>query len=259
MGIVYSATSQADTGTGTRSIALGETGLGFQDINAAYTNPAGLEGLSSLSMQASISRPFTIPELSYVQLAVGSNLSAAEFLFATVAAKGTSDFRQSRISLGYGRKLTETLSVALEIESLLLFIRSYGSDFAFGYGISLQHRPFRKLIIGAHIRNPVQIVKEGAVLPRSTLSVGLTYYISDLVSINTELFKDTQFKFRFKFGLEYKVHPIFTLRFGATTNPSMLHFGFGWIVRERIVVDFSVAYHTLLGVTPSIGIGYKVE
>ena len=259
MGIVCSAISQADTGTGTRSIALGETGLGFQDINAAYTNPAGLEGLSSLSMQASISRPFTIPELSNVQLAVGSNLSATDFLFATVAAKGTSDFRQSRISLGYGRKLTETLSVALEIESLLLFIRSYGNDFAIGYGISLQHRPFSQLVIGAHIRNPVQIVKEAVVIPKSTFSLGLSYFISDVVSINTEAFKDTQFKFRFKSGIEYKVHPLFTLRVGATTNPAMLHFGFGWVVGERIVVDFSVAYHTLLGVTPSIGIGYKVE
>ena len=259
MGIVYSATSQADTGTGTRSIALGETGLGFQDINAAYTNPAGLEGLSSLSIQASISRPFTIPDLSYVQLAVGSDLSATDFLFATVAAKGTSDFRQSRISLGYGRKLTETLSVALEIESLLLFIRSYGNDFAFGYGISLQHRPFSKLIIGAHIRNPVKVVKEGVVIPKSTFSVGLTYILSDVVSVNTEIFKDTQFKFRFKSGIEYKMHPLFTLRFGATTSPAMLHFGFGWVVRERIVVDISVAYHTLLGVSPSVGIGYKVE
>ena len=253
---MHDATSQTDTSPGARSVALGETGLGFRDINAAYTNPAGLQGLSALSVQASVSRPFGIPELSNVQLAVGSNLSANDFLFATIAAKGTSGFRQSRMSIGYGRQLTDYLSVALEFESLLLFIRGYGNDFAFGYGISLQHRPFSQLTVGVHIRNPVPLVTERAVIPKSTLSVGLTYMISDIVTISTEVFKDTQFKFRFKTGVEYEVHPAFTVRFGVSTNPAQLHFGFAWAVIARVVIDFSVGYHTLLGTTPSIGVNY---
>ncbi len=259
IGTACGAMSQADIGPGTRSFALGETGLGFQDINAAYTNPAGLQGLSAFSIQASVARPFSIPELSQVQLAAASNLSTTDFLFATVAAKGNSDFRQSRISIGYGRKLTDDLSVALELETLLLFIRGYGNDLAIGYSISFQHRPFDQLIIGAHIHNPVPVTKEGAVVPKSTFSVGLAYLISDIVSINTEIFKDTQFKFRFKSGLEYKVHPAFTVRFGATTNPTQLHFGVGWDVRDRNVIDFSIGYQTLLGLTPSVGISYRAS
>jgi len=259
MCAAISTRSQSDIEPGPRSAGLGETGLGFSDINAAYTNPAGLHGLSGFSIQANITRPFSIKELSRAQLAAATNLSKTGFVFGTLSGKSTSGYQQTRISTGYGRKLISNLSIALEFETLMLFLRGYGNSTTIGYGLSLQHRPFTNLIVGVHIRNPVPVFNEGPVIPKSTFSAGISYMISTLVYVNIEAFKDTQFKLRIKSGIEYHPHPVFTLRFGATTNPAQFHFGFGWLAKERMIVDFSVAYHTLLGITPSVGVGYTVN
>jgi len=154
--------------------------------------------------------------------------------------------------------LANNLSIAIEIETLMLFIRGYGSAFAAGYGISFQHHPFNQLIIGAHLRNPIPMVSDGTVIPKSTISIGLSYLISELIVVNIEVFKDTQFKLRIKSGVEYRVHPTLNVRLGTTTNPTQLHFGFGWVFMEGFSIDFSVGYHTLLGVTTLVGVGYRV-
>jgi len=255
--IADTAISQSDIAPGARSFALGETGLGFQDIHAAYTNPAGLYGLKVFSVQASASQPFGIKELSNIQIALASVLPKGDFLYGTISSKGSSGFRQSRVSLGYGRKLAGNLSIAVEIETLMMYIRRYGSAFAFGYSISFQHKPSEMLVIGAYISNPVPVSHDRPVIPKSTLSLGLSYFISELVTINIEAFKDTRFKLRVKSGIEYIVHPAFTLRIGATTNPAQLHFGIGWLVNEHTSIDFSIGYHTLLGITPVVGIAYS--
>jgi hypothetical protein len=47
------------------------------------------------------------------------------------------------------------------------------------------------------------------------------------------------------------------MRIGASTNPAQLHFGFSWLVKENITIDFAVGYQTLLGISPVIGVGYS--
>lgn len=256
LGIARSASAQADTGPGARSFGLGETGLGFLDINAVYTNPAGLNGVTQFSLLASASRPFGVPELTRSQIAAAIPISSSDFLFGTIARKGKSNYHQSRISAGYGRKIANSLSIAVEFEAIMLRIRGYGNDFAMGYGISLQHRPFDQLLIGVHLRNPIPIYSEDRLVPKTTISAGFSYIVSELVEVNLEVFKDTQFKLRIKSGIEYRIHPVFVLRIGASSNPTQLHFGFGWRVKKGIVIDFSVGYQALLGVTPVIGVGY---
>ena len=90
------------------------------------------------------------------------------------------------------------------------------------------------------------------------MNLGISYQFSDKVRTNVEVEKDMEMPFSVKVGIEYYPVEYLYIRAGIITNPTMPTLGFG-IVKGRFNLDFSSAFHSALGVTPSLGMTYSFK
>jgi hypothetical protein len=74
--------------------------------------------------------------------------------------------------------------------------------------------------------------------------------------ITTEFEKVLNANADFKAGVEYKLIKIVALRGGISVNPFKQFAGFG-INYKKVLVDFAVASHPVLGYSPQIALGYE--
>ena len=71
-------------------------------------------------------------------------------------------------------------------------------------------------------------------------------------------FKDIDFPFTIKLGFEYNVVENFFLRLGVNTEPTVLSFGLGYQLKNKLRIDFASSYYQELGFTPAISFGYDL-
>ena len=87
------------------------------------------------------------------------------------------------------------------------------------------------------------------------MRLGINYKFSESVMIDSEIEKDISQKFIFKTGIEYHISKPIYLRVGIATNSFLSTFGFG-IEFNKLNLDFSSSFHSLLGYIPQLSITY---
>ena len=90
------------------------------------------------------------------------------------------------------------------------------------------------------------------------MRLGTVYSFSDRVLVSVEAEKDADYKPVIRGGLEYRPLPGFYLRAGAASNPGLIAFGFG-IVMKKLRLDIASSFHSQLGFSPSVGLQYGLE
>ncbi len=261
-GFLSSQAQDVSYYAGAKAMALGSAGVVFSDAQASVNNQAALAGLHQYSFQLSATRRFSMAGLNEVSfcgaLPPGKKVNGTFGL--GINYFGNSNFNRSKITLGYGMKLGKTVQAGVGFDYLETVINGYGNRNNIAAEMGLLAQVNKSLTLGVHVFNPVNFKKKSVMENQvpTLFNLGLLYAVSKRVWLNAETQKDFTHPFIFKSGVEYLINNLVFLRGGYSTNPGLLSAGVG-LQAKNFNFDFSFNYHSVLGVSPLIGIGYTPQ
>lgn len=238
---------------GARGLALGGSGLTFEDVHAAWSNPAGLGQLTQSGFALYGEQRFQLAEIRQFG-AVGAIQTGSGAFALNLGYYGFSEYNEQRLGLAYGRSLSSNFRIGLQVFALNTRIPEYGNKTNLSFELGLQGNISRQLSLGARIHSPVRMELVENEYLAAALAFGIGYRPSQKVFLTTEIEKDLEFPARVRAGIEYFLIDALVLRFGLSTAPSSLSFGVGYSLNENWRLDLAAAYHEFLGFTPGFSV-----
>jgi hypothetical protein len=261
---ISSALLTAQNGTpqnaGARGAAMGNASVVFDDINAAFSNQAGIAFLEGISFSGYAERRFLAEGLNSYLFAAALPYEKIGSFGLAVNYFGFSDYNEQKIGLAYARKLAKNFSLGVQLDYLGTRIPNYGAAHSVTVEIGILAKLSDKVSLGAHAYNPVN----SKVGPQDRLptifSLGLGYQPSKKVLLTGQLEKDIyNHPFLGRVGLEYRPADALYIRAGVVAAQfAQASFGIGVNV-QSLKIDFSTAYHQVLGFTPSVSLSYTIN
>ncbi len=244
------------THPGARGGTMGSIRSIHTDVLAMYGNEAGLGFATNLSFYASAERRANNEGLNFYSLA--SCLPTAFGSFGVLIEHfGFDLYNEQLVGLGYGRQVSEYLSVGAQFDYLQVKIPSYGQKSAVTVELGLLTKIGTRTQLGFHVYNPFDIrLVEEEPLP-TIINLGVAYQPTHQVRVIAEVEKVGGQQENLKAGLEYQLVERFTFRLGVNTNPSLITFGVGYQMQNGMSLDVGSTVHQLLGISPLAGIGYQ--
>lgn len=245
---------------GARGAAMANASITFDDINAAFSNQAGLAFLESMSFTAYGERRFLAEGLnSYLFAAALPNEKIGTFGMA-VNYFGFTDYNEQKIGLSYARKLAKNISMGVQLDYLGTRIPNYGAAHSFTVELGILAKLSQKVNLGAHAYNPINSKVAGQDQLPTIFSLGLSYSPSEKLLISGQLEKDIyNHPFAGRAGLEYRPVNALYIRAGVYASQfAQASFGLGVNV-QSLKIDFSSSYHQVLGFTPAVSISYALQ
>lgn len=244
-----------------RSLALGGTGLLYNDAYACWNNQAALGFASNKSISAYYEMPATLADIRMVGVAAAYPLKKYSAFGFSAYNYGNQNYSETKVGFGYGMKLNAKVSVGAQVDYFqLVFGDNYGSTWAVTAELGVMAELSKNLFWGAHLYNPNRANVGGIIDERSPAiyRTGLSYVFGNQSTFNIEIEKDSRNLARIRSGLEYHITEILYLRGGIATNPFIYSFGFG-IKAKNFAIDVASSMHAYLGYTPSCAITYHFE
>lgn len=241
---------------GARAAGMGYTGATFGDINALFTNQAGLAGVDKTTATAFGEQRFLLSELGSYSFGLALPTTSGTFGLS-LNYFGFEGYNEQRIGLAYGRRLFDKLSIGAQALVLNTQIPEYGNRAAVTFELGFLATLLPELQLGVHAYSPIRVqVVESEYLP-SVLKAGLQYRPSEQIRLLAEVEKDIDYPARAKFGLEYQLADPFQLRVGVATQPTTVNFGLGYQIMDNMRFDIASSYHEVLGFSPAGGLVYQ--
>lgn len=168
-------------------------------------------------------------------------------------------YNQQKFNVAIARKLNSQFSLGISMALFGVNISENSQTYTFMGDIGLQYKPTKNLNFGLSIFNPTQskLSENNNVKVPTYARIGTSYYISEKLVLNAEFEKSLGLPEIYRSGFAYKIHPAFTLRAGASSNPFLLTFGAG-VKWSKLKVDIAASYHQILGVTPHLSLIYVI-
>lgn len=212
---------------GAREVGLGQAVTALPNSRwAMFGNPALLkQDRSTVSF-------FGIRYYGFAELTDVAAAAALPLRIGTIAGGvyryGDDLFEESRLRVGY-KNAVEGFHFGLIISYNHVSIEGYGSAGALGIDAGIAAKITEELELGAKATNLNQPAYGDSEeeLPRD-LSIGLTYRLSDVALLSTDLVKDVRFPLSWRGGIEVSIIDNLQGRAGVTTNPQTFSLGFGY-------------------------------
>jgi len=249
-----------NTIVGAANTAMGSTSACSQNVFSAHNNPAGIAYVKRIGFGIFAEKPFVIKQVNNFNLSAVVPLKKIGSFGFDVNYFGYSAYNETRAGFSYARSFAEVVSVGLKFDYLRLAISDNGSKNLFAFGVGLQYQPIKVLRFGASVYNPVSsnLDTEYKEKLATNFVLGLSYLPSEKLTINVDVDKELNEKFRLKTGVEYKPIKMLFLRIGAATNPTLFSFGLGSEFKG-FKLDIAAAYHLQLGISPQVSLVYNIS
>ncbi|HNU34381.1 MAG TPA: hypothetical protein PKN75_12415 [Bacteroidia bacterium] len=254
--------AQLYSSMGSRSSSVANASLLLTDnVYASFTNQAGLASFDKFAACAFSHNKFLVKELATHGAAVIIPGGKNGAFSGSVLYHGYSYFNQTKVGIGYGKKLSDIISAGIQLDYISTSItEDYGSKSAFTFEMGFIAKITQSLTAGAHIFNPIR-AKLADYNDEKIPAIGrfaLSYKFNDKCTLLAQSDKDFDHDFSFKSGIEYQIAKPLCIRAGINSKPTLLAFGLG-INLGDFVIDIATDYHQVLGYSPTVGICYKVK
>jgi hypothetical protein len=262
--ICIEATSYADGGLylfpkGAKATGMGKNGLLNVDVWSVYNNQAALASVENTTAGLHYENRFVMNQMGISAGAFA--LPALTGVFGLdIAHMGVEDYGETRIGAGYGKKLAKRLALGIQLNyHLLNFMSGYPDFYTFTGEVGLIAEPIDNLLIGAHIFNPTfaKLNSRYEDPVPVIFEIGAGYKIAGKLMLTAEVEKERYDSASPRFGIDYSLFKSMSLRSGVSFNPVEVCFGAGWTAKEKLVLDFSVCYHEVLGYSPQLSLSYS--
>ncbi|MBV6406160.1 MAG: hypothetical protein IT228_10290 [Flavobacteriales bacterium] len=243
---------------GARIAGMGQAGLTLIDLWGVRHNQAGLAGLTRPAVGVHVQRHWLSEALDHQALAAALPLGRGT-IAVSADNLGYALYREMKVGVAYAMRFGEGLRVGVQLDYLSVRLgEGYGSRGTVTGEVGVQARLTERLWAGAHLYNPSRAALGGPYDERvpTVLKAGLGYTFSDKLVVAAEVVKDIDEAERFHAGLEYRPVAALFLRTGVGTGPVQGHAGVG-VRLKGFDLDLAVAFRSLLGPTPQLGLSYR--
>lgn len=257
--IVVYATGQVYPQFGARSTALGGTGLSLDDVWSVYNNPGAFGALEKTAVGLNYENRYLLKELSTQSLAFGLHTVKNGNIGLHFQQYGFALYREMIGGITYGKRLANNFygGFSINFHSLKLG-ENYGNRTTASGAIGMFYKLNKELSFGVRVLNVSRSVLadyQDERLP-TTFAFGAMYTFSELVLWVIEVEKSILQPVTIKSGLEIHPHDVLFLRIGVNSYPFQSAFGFG-VLLDKIQLDMATTWHSVLGISPSVGFKYN--
>jgi long-subunit fatty acid transport protein len=233
-------------------IGWGAYSLNHVDVFSFTANPAALAQLTNAAAGVYGERRFLLTELNNYQAAIGLLTNSGNFGIKA-GYYGYSDYNETELGLGYGRKLGSKVDIGAIFNYHAIRIAGYGSSSAISFELGTVLHITDKLHTGIQVDNPVggKFSKNGQEKLPSLYAIGMGYDASTKFFISAAIEKEENQPVNVNAGLQYKFLPQLLARAGMSTATSSIWIGLG-LTFKSIRLDITTSYHPLLGITPGL-------
>lgn len=167
-------------------------------------------------------------------------------------------YNESRIRIAYKNSFQHFHYGAVLNYNHVALGGGYGSGGALGIDVGIAASLFEGGWIAARATNVNQpeYPKIDEALPRE-LAIGISYRLSDIALVTSEVVKDVRFPISYRGGIEVHILEGFVGRAGITTEPTTFSGGFGYsagIWNINVVAQ----NHIDLGISPGLDLGIEL-
>lgn len=257
--VFFSVQSQVYPQIGSRSSAIGGTGLTFNDVWSVYNNPGAFGALEKTTVGAAYENRFLLKELSSQALAVGYHTQNSGNFGIQFQQFGFSLYREFQAGLTYGRKLYKGFygGVSVNFHRIQL-AENYGAKSTASAGLGIMYQLNDEIKFAARVQNLSRTALaefEDERLP-TVFSIGASYTFSEKVLWTLEAEKTVIHPVNVKSGLEIHPHEVLYLRLGVNSYPFQSAFGVG-LAFSNFQFDLSTTWHNSLGISPAGALTYR--
>jgi hypothetical protein len=249
--------SNGDGPIGARSAALGHASSCLHDVWSTRNNQGSLGFVRRAEAGAFYENRFFVKELTQSGFAAAMPIKKGTFGLS-YSSLGYKLYRESQASLSYGMLLGENISAGVAIDYLNTKIADiYGQANAFTGSVGLTAKLTQQIVISTHIYNPfrAKITNYNNEKVPTIFKFGAQYIFSKKVFIIAEAEKTSAQKINIKGGIEYNPSSLIYIRVGGASYPTQAGFGIG-VNYQGLKIDISSMYHSVLGMSPQIGLSY---
>ncbi|MES2568290.1 MAG: hypothetical protein V4565_15560 [Bacteroidota bacterium] len=250
--------SNGDGPIGPRSAALGHASSTIYDVWSVRNNQGSLGFVRKGEAGAFYENRFFVKELNQTGFAAAVPVKKGTFglCYSTL---GYELYRESQTTLSYGMKLNENISAGIGFDFLSTKIADiYGKAHAVTGSFGLTAKLLPQVIISTHVYNPfrAKITDYNNERIPTIFKLGGQYIFSPKVFFVAEAEKTSAQKINLKGGIEYKPSSLIYIRVGGSSYPAQASFGIG-MDYKGLKIDLSSSYHSVLGISPQIGLRYS--
>lgn len=244
---------------GAKATGMGKNGLLNVDVWAIYNNQAALASVENAEAGLHYENKFAMKQLGMSAGAFVVPALTGTFGFS-IAHLGIDDYGETRIGVGYGKKIAKRLSLGIKFNyHLLNFVSGYPDFYTFTGEVGLIAEPLDNLFIGAHVFNPTfaKLNSRYEDPVPVTFKTGAGYKIAGKLMLTAEIEKERYDDVSPRFGIDYSLFKSMSLRTGVSLNPVEICFGAGWVAKEKLSLDFAFYHHEILGYSPQLSLSYR--
>ncbi len=242
---------------GPRSASLGHASSCLTDIWSTRNNQGSLGFVRQNEVGAFYENRFFVKELTQSGFAAVIPIKKGTFGIS-YSSLGYKLYRESQATLSYGMKLSENISAGIAFDYLNTKIADiYGQANAFTGSFGLTAKLLPQVVVSTHIYNPfrAKITNYNNEKVPTIYKFGAQYIFSPKVFLVAEAEKTSAQKINIKGGIEYKPSSLIYIRAGGSSFPAQASFGIG-VNYNGLKIDMSSSYHSVLGLSPQIGLSY---
>ncbi len=242
---------------GSTAVSMGGAGVASADLWSVNNNQAGLASIEKFEAGFFYSNNFMLKALSQNAALVAIPTKSGSFGLS-LNYFGYKSYNNKKIGIAYGRKLSEKISVGVQLDYLNTYIAdNYGNGNFFTFEIGFIAKLNKKINLGAHVFNPIMVKLNDYQDERipAILNLGVEYRASQKFRALLEVESDIYNSPIFKAGAEYMATDMLFIRAGLSNNPNIYSFGFGLKI-NTIKLEFSSTMHQILGYSPQFSFVY---
>lgn len=242
---------------GAYAAGLGGISTVVESPHAVLNNLAASLGNRHAAYYLSSARRFNLSELTSVSFGAAIPSFSSGMFGLQLSSYGFDAYRERYLGVGYAQKLIDKLAISGRLGMEMLDLGEYGQTNTIVYQVGLYGAISPELQYGVTIANPEpqEIIESDAVV--SLLRFGLAYEVSDKVKTFAEVEKSLAETLSVRFGINYAIHPLLSLRTGYSTSPGQHSFGFSYRILKELNLDMAMLYDPILGITPVISISWQ--
>ncbi len=243
---------------GSRATGLGGIGVVNVDAFAAYNNQAALGFITSPEAVIHYENKYFTEALNMGAGVFAMPVPIAGVVAVDVCSFGYSQYRENRVGVALGKRLSERFAIGAQLCYNHVAVVGYGGTGAITAELAVLAEPLDNIWLGVHVYNFTnsRLFSDNysAQLPMF-FNLGMGYILTPYVTLLAAAEFDSKQNVQAKFGAEFTVEKVLTLRLGVSAKPVELYAGFGYVY-HNLRIDMAFSRHESLGYSPQVTLCY---
>lgn len=192
------------------------------------------------------------PDLVLSGVAAGHRTSSGKLVGLRLKSSLFPSYQYFEIDVLYAMSLSPSSSIGVSLGQIFERFDAEKRT-SNSYSLAFAHEVSNSVKVGLLVIDPIPLTEHRA--DSGSFHFGVKWSVN-LIDLFCEVAKRSTSKLATRWGLIYQPVHALAIRFGVSTNPTSVHLGFGLPLTSLFDVHLAIAYHMVLGITPTLSVHY---